>query len=72
MPFVQIGIVCESAMPPASELVDLRIMAFDVTRVVDEKVEADIDVDAKFLITIVLSDSTLRVSLPLYSPEFRI
>lgn len=64
VPFVQIGIACESAMPPASELPDLRIMGFDVTRVVDE---TENGFDAKFIITIVLSDSTLRVSHPSHS-----
>lgn len=58
VPFVQVGIVCESALPPASELPDLRIMAFDVAQIDD----AAGDVDAEFIITIVLSDSTLRVN----------
>jgi len=61
VPFVQIGVVVESSLPPASELPDLRIMAFDVLDVAPEHAESD-DRDGSFIIPIVLSDSTLRVS----------
>jgi len=61
VPFVQIGIVAESALPQASELLDLRIMAFDVLDVGSEHAGRG-ECDASFIISIVLSDSTLRVS----------
>jgi hypothetical protein len=51
-PLVELGVVCESVCPAESELPDLRIMSFSCRE------EAD-----NFIITMVRSDSTLRVSI---------
>jgi WD40 repeat protein len=51
-PLVELGVVCESACPAESELPDLRIMSFSCRE------EA-----GSFVITMVRSDSTLRVSI---------
>jgi WD40 repeat protein len=51
-PLVELGVVCESVCPAESELPDLRIMSFSCRE------EA-----GKFVITMVRSDSTLRVSI---------
>lgn len=50
-PLVELGVVCESACPTESELPDLRIMSFSCR-----------EESGKFVITMVRSDSTLRVS----------
>jgi WD40 repeat protein len=52
VPLVELGVVCESVCPAESELPDLRIMNFSCRE------EA-----GNFVITMVRSDSTLRVSI---------
>ena len=63
VPFVQVGIVVDSTLPPASELPDLRIMAFDVLDIGSSEQPDSEESDTAFIISIALSDSTLRVSL---------
>ncbi|KAL1641484.1 WD repeat-containing protein 6 [Diplodia intermedia] len=54
LPVIGLGIVCEAACPPESELPDLRIMGFSV------QANPSAEADASFLITLVYSDSTIR------------
>ncbi|TIA34858.1 WD40 repeat-like protein [Aureobasidium pullulans] len=54
-PLVELGVVCESVYPTESDLPDLRIMSFSC-----------VEEDDNFIITMVRSDSTLRMYR--YSP----
>ncbi|KAI9826726.1 MAG: hypothetical protein M1819_007271 [Sarea resinae] len=54
-----IGMVCEAFCPPDSEISDLRIMSFDVSRIEGPESESG-HVESQFLITMVYSDSTVR------------
>lgn len=56
LPIIGLGIVCEAVCPPESELPDLRIMSFSAQPI------ATAEDDARFHVTLVYSDSTIRVS----------
>jgi len=65
IPFVRVGIVCESSLPAISELQDLRITAFDIVeeglvRLTSKNLVKEAGVEC-FKITMVFSDSTIRV-----------
>ena len=57
IPYLSIGVVCEYSFPKVTDDGDLRIMDFDVA-VVESSVNAQ---PATFLITMVYSDSSIRV-----------
>lgn len=59
VPVIGLGVVCEAVCAPESELPDLRIMSFDIQE--ETSSAKDEDSDAEFLITLVYSDSTIRV-----------
>ncbi len=66
IPFVRVGIVCESSLPALSQLQDLRITAFDIVeeglvRLTSNNVVKEAKAEC-FKITMVFSDSTMRVS----------
>lgn len=61
VPFVKVGIVCESVMPVEASLPDLRIMDFDL---IDETEEDTNLFEARFRIVMALSNGTIRVSGP--------
>ncbi|KAH0209326.1 WD40 repeat-like protein, partial [Aureobasidium melanogenum] len=54
-PLVELGVVCESACPTESELPDLRIMSFSCR-----------EESGNFIITMVRSDSTIRMQMYQY------
>lgn len=57
-PIIDVGIVCESACPPESDVPDLRIMCFSVKQ---RSIGNDGGRDDEFIISAVRSDSTMRV-----------
>lgn len=64
LPIIGLGIVCEAVCPPESELPDLRIMSFSAQPI------STAEDDAIFHVTLVYSDSTIRVSnTPQHSPH---
>lgn len=61
VPGFGIGMVCEAEWPPMGELSDLRVMSFHVLEMNPE--QGAIDMQNYFLISVVFSNSTVRVSL---------
>lgn len=59
VPVLGVAVVCASACPPESELPDLRIMSFSATRA--KQLESGDTATARFLISMVYSDSTTKV-----------
>lgn len=60
VPGFGVGMVCEAECPTLGALLDLRVMSFHVVDMVDRS--AAIDQQACFLICVIYSDSTIRVS----------
>ena len=66
MPLFDIGVVCDARCPVKSESADLRIMDFDVVDINSEDEKSDKAKD-RFLIAMVYSDSSVRVSIAIPS-----
>lgn len=62
LPLFGIGVVCDARCPVKSDSADLRIMDFDVVDIRGEGKESA-KIKHRFLITMVYSDSSLRVSV---------
>lgn len=63
MPIVGIGVVLEAACPPQSELPDVRITSFRISRI-GQLDSSDSTSSHDFLVSMVYSDSTVRVRQP--------
>lgn len=65
VPFTEIGVVCESTLPPVSPLLDLRIMGFEAlcASVSHSETASSEEESSKFIICMVLSDSSIRVRI---------
>lgn len=62
VPVVGVGVVCESACPIENEAPDLRIMSFDVRQLESSDYETVVDRIREFVISMVYSDSSIKVS----------
>ena len=66
VPYVEIGVVCISECAAVTEEGDLRIMDFDVL----ELKNGNGEIERRFLLTMVYSDSSVRVSCPRSLAEY--
>ena len=67
-PCVEIGVICEAICPPVTESADLRIMGFDVIEIEnqdDDELASD-PLDRYYLLSMVYSDSSVRVRVPYF------
>ena len=61
IPCLELGMVCEAQCPPVTESSDLRIMDFDVAEIWDEHHKAQASRAQAYLLSLVYSDSSVRV-----------
>ncbi len=61
VPCIGVGMVCEAQFPPVTESCDLRIMNFDIIEVEDENDENGGSLGHQYILTLVYSDSSVRV-----------
>lgn len=62
VPSIKIGVVCEAQCPPLTKRSDLRIMDFAVSELSDTETASSSLIFSRYLLTMVYSDSTIRVS----------